>query len=208
VGRSRTVVVQQNAKARPNQMFRFTPCPLSAWDARLICLHVSRRDRSIARMRTFLFLAVLLLAPTASAQTLENLHWLRGCWRTSGGQSVITEVWAAPPMPALVGYSYTTRDGQVRGWEQTRIEMIDGAPTFVAMPGGGAAVRFRLADGILLDDSPEHVAVFENPEHDYPQRLRYVRQGNALTATISRSDGGNPIVFSYRRIRCDRALRP
>lgn len=157
-------------------------------------------------MRPLLFLAALLLAPAAHAQTLEDLHWLKGCWRTQG-DGPITEVWSAPPMPALVGYSYTTRNGQIRDWEQTRIEMIDGAPTFVAMPRGGTPVQFRLVDLVTVDDPPD-TALFENPEHDYPQRLLYVRQGNALTATISRSDGGNPITFNYRRIRCDAALLP
>jgi hypothetical protein len=49
---------------------------------------------------------------------------------------------------------------------------------------------------------------FENPAHDYPQRVSYTRIDNALTATISRIDGTDPITFSYRRIRCAAALRP
>ena len=33
-------------------------------------------------MRTLPFLAALLLSPAANAQTLDDLSWLKGCWRT------------------------------------------------------------------------------------------------------------------------------
>jgi hypothetical protein len=151
-------------------------------------------------MRTFIVLAALLLAPAASAETLENLHWLKGCWRTQGGASVITEVWAAPPMPAMLGYAYTVRDGQLRDWEQTRIELIDGTPTFIAMPRGAPPVRFRMTE------SAANRAAFENPEHDFPQRVEYRREGSALHARVSAGEEGFEI--RYRRIRCTAELRP
>ncbi len=159
-------------------------------------------------MRTLLVLAVLLLAPAAHGQTLEDLHWLKGCWRTTDPGPVITEVWSAPPMPAMIGYSYTTHDGATQGWEAMRIEMIDGAPTFIAMPQGGAPVRFAFAETIYNDDHPDHWAVFENAEHDYPQRVSYRRDGARLTATISKLDRSDAIAFEYRRIRCTANLRP
>lgn len=162
-------------------------------------------------MRMLLFLTALLLAPAASAQTLDDLHWLRGCWRTTGDEPVITEVWSAPPMPAMIGYSYTTRDGETRGWEAMRIELDDGWPVFVGMPSGGDAVRFRFTDEIVLvsERGPNGGgAIFENPDHDYPQRIRYFRRGNVLTATISRIDGSDAIAFEYRRVRCSADLRP
>lgn len=161
-------------------------------------------------MRILVILAALLLAPAARAQTLDDLRWLKGCWRTQGGASVITEVWSAPPMPAMLGYSFTTRDGQIRDWEQTRIEIIDGTPTFIAMPRGGAPVRFRLTSTEFESDTRLHgdSATFENPEHDYPQRVRYARVGDRLTATISRIDGSDVGTFHYRRTSCGASLRP
>lgn len=159
-------------------------------------------------MRIFIILTALLLAPAASAQTLEDLHWLRGCWRTTGDGPVITEVWSAPPMPAMIGYAYTVGEGETQGWEAMRIEMTDGWPVFVGMPSGGDAVRFSFTEAIPLDWEPEHLVVFENAEHDYPQRIRYARQGNRLSAVISRFDGSDAIAFEYRRISCAANLRP
>jgi len=164
-------------------------------------------------MRTFLILAALALAPAAHAQTLDDLTWLKGCWRTeapraaeSGSQT--TEVWIDPPGPALFGYSVTEGEGAVQGWEQMRIDAADGGrPRFVAMPGGGAPVAFAMREQINLDD-PTQIAVFENPAHDYPQRIVYQRDRNRLTATISRIDGGDPYSYEYRRIVCPRSLGP
>jgi hypothetical protein len=153
-------------------------------------------------MRTLVFLAALLLTPAANAQRLEDLHWLKGCWRSDGDGPAITEVWLAPPMPALIGYAYTMEDGALLGWEQTRIEVIDGLPHFIAMPNGGAPVRFPMTQ------TEAGRVTFENPEHDFPQRVSYARTADRLSAEISRLDGANAIAFTYRRIRCPANLRP
>jgi hypothetical protein len=160
-------------------------------------------------MRFIALFAALLLSPAAKAQTLADLAWLKGCWRTQDEGPVVTEVWLAPPMPALLGYSYTIREGQVQGWEQTRIEIIDGAPHFIAVPNGGPPVRFRLRDmAIHVDEPAAEAAIFENPQHDYPQIVQYRRIGNQLIATIAKLDGSDAFTFTYRRIRCDASLRP
>jgi hypothetical protein len=169
-------------------------------------------------MRTLIILAAFALAPPAQAQSLDDLTWLKGCWRTeapreaeSGSQT--TEVWVDPPGPALFGYSYTEGEGEVQGWEQMRIDAADGGhPRLVAMPGGGAPVAFRMRehDDVLHLGArqPDGVASFVNPEHDYPQSILYVRFGNRLSATISRADGSDPYTYEYRRISCSAALRP
>ena len=164
-------------------------------------------------MRAVLILIALTCAPPTHAQTLDDLTWLKGCWRTeapreaeTGAQT--TEVWLDPPGPFMVGYSFTEGEGAVQGWEHMRIDAADGGrPRFVASPGGAAPVAFRMAETITLDDS-EHIAVFENAEHDYPQRITYDRRGNRLTATISKIDGSDPYTYAYRRFTCPAALRP
>jgi hypothetical protein len=164
-------------------------------------------------MRTLLLIAALALTlgPAAGAQTLADLRWLKGCWRSQGAGPEVTEVWIAPPAPVMLGYSYTIGEGEVQGWERARIEMIDGWPHFVAMPGGAPAVRFRQVEPdslVQLDDLPDHIAWFSNPDHDYPQHVVYTRTGNMLRAFISRENGADRISFEYRRIRCPADLRP
>lgn len=154
-------------------------------------------------MKHAVFAAALMFAPLAHAQSLADLGWLKGCWRTQDDQGPsITEVWVAPPMPAMLGYSYTERGGAVLAWEQTRIEMIDGWPHFVAMPEGAPPVRFR-----MRTPGERNRVWFDNPEHDFPQTVSYAREGDTLTASVA---GGaeSDVTFVYRRISCAASLRP
>lgn len=176
----------------------------------------SRLIAALARMRALVFLLALAVAFPAHAQSLADLAWLKGCWRTQAPREAesgarITEVWNAPPGPAMFGYSFTEGEGEIQGWEQMRIEMIDGAPTFIAMPNGGAPVRFRMIpveDRQIYGLRPDGDAAFANPTHDFPQLITYTLFGNRLRAMISRTDGGDAIIFEYRRISCTSELRP
>ena len=159
-------------------------------------------------MRALALIAALVLSPAASARTLDDLDWLKGCWRSDGAGPEITEVWLAPPMPALLGYAYTIEDGELEGWEQTRVELSEGAPVFVAMPMGGEPVRFRSVGPGEGAAGNARSIMFENREHDYPQWILYERQGDRLTARIGRVDWANAMTFRYRRIACGGALRP
>lgn len=153
-------------------------------------------------MRTLLLLAALATAPLAQAHTIDELDWMKGCWRTEVEGQEITEVWTAPPAPVMLGTAITRRDGAVF-WEQMRIEERDGALALIAMPGGAAPVRFEMTE---MGDN--HI-VFENPNHDYPRRIVYTRMDRMLTARV---DSGLPHVlgeaFAYRRISCPRAFLP
>jgi hypothetical protein len=43
--------------------------------------------------------------------------------------------------------------------------------------------------------------VFADPGHDYPQRIRYAREGDRMTAEISLMDGSRGQGFAFRRCR-------
>ena len=60
---------------------------------------------------------------------------------------------------------------------------MDGGARSVPMPGGGPPIEFPLvAQG-------ERSIEFANPAHDFPQRIRYWREGDRLHAEISLLDG-------------------
>jgi hypothetical protein len=148
----------------------------------------------------------VVASSSAQAQTIEDLAWLKGCWRDGEAASgrATSEVWLAPPMQALVGYGFTTNGaGRTVFWEQMRIEARAGAPlAFVAMPMGAAPVRFD-----LIESGPQRV-VFENLAHDDPNRIAYARAGDVLTATVSTTGRPNPLVFHYEHVPCGESLAP
>jgi len=43
--------------------------------------------------------------------------------------------------------------------------------------------------------------VFENRDHDYPQRIRYWREGEVLMAEISLADGSKPMRWRYLPVK-------
>lgn len=87
-------------------------------------------------------------------------------------------------------------DGDRHGvWEHTRIlRMPDGSLSFYAQPRGAPATEFRLHDRV------SQMVEFANPDHDYPQRVRYWRDGRALKAHISRMDGSDAAEWDYAPI--------
>ncbi|MDO9369598.1 MAG: DUF6265 family protein [Sphingopyxis sp.] len=138
-------------------------------------------------------MAVLLVA-AAPAATLDDLGWLAGDWASEAGERWTEESWSPPRGGMMIGHSRSGRGPVLREFEFLRIAAgADGTPAYIAQPQGGAAVAFALVrhDGTS--------ATFENPAHDYPQRIHYVRDGEVLTATISAIDGSQARRWTYRR---------
>jgi hypothetical protein len=46
---------------------------------------------------------------------------------------------------------------------------------------------------------PASSVTFENPQHDYPQRIAYTATKSGLAATISRMDGSRPTQYTWDR---------
>ena len=96
----------------------------------------------------------------------------------------------------MLGVSQTVRPDRTE-FEFLRIERAAGQVEYVAQPSGRPPTRFRMSDA-----SATH-AEFSNPEHDFPQRIRYAREGDLLRAELS---GGNPvrrIEFRFRKVGCE-----
>lgn len=138
-------------------------------------------------------LAVALVAASPAA-TVDDLGWLAGDWVSEAGERWTEERWTPPRAGLMLGVSRSGRGEELREYEYIRISRgDDGAIAYIAMPQGGAPVAFRLAR------HHGNSATFENPAHDYPQRIAYVRDGDTLTATISAIDGSKPRRWTYRR---------
>lgn len=130
--------------------------------------------------------------------------WIEGRWCAQQGADQVDEYWLPPVAGAAQGLSRTVRNGRVVGFEFMRIETRDGVPTFLAQPQGRAETAFpRTAGGVDW-------VRFENPVHDFPDRIEYRRDGDALQAAIEgpgRTSGARArVTFEYRR--CGDATPP
>lgn len=161
-----------------------------------------------AHMPSMLPLLVLLAgsADTTAQQprtdAAQRLEWLSGCWAGSmPGGLFYEETWLPPRANSLFGVSRTTRDGRVTGHEFLRIVQEQDALVYLAHPSGQQPARFPLTE------SSDTMVVFANPQHDFPQVIRYRRRGaDSLHARVegpARSGGTRAIDFPMARVRCE-----
>lgn len=142
-----------------------------------------------------------LAAAPLSAQPVEQMAWLAGCWRGQFGESGTVEQWLPPAGGTMLGVSRTVRQGRTTEFEFMRLQQLpDGTLAFQPQPGGRPPTVFRLLS------LGEQEAVFENPAHDFPQRIRYARpEESRLLASIEGFRNGTPrrVEFAFVRGRCD-----
>ena len=146
-------------------------------------------------MRTFPLLAALALfsAPLAAQDTNALPSWMAGAWVMQDGASWADEFWTNPRGGIMIGSARTGFGPDLKSWEAMRIvRKPDGSISLFAQPQGAPASEFP------MERMSEQAIDFANPAHDYPQRIRYWRQGQLLMAEISKEDGSQAMRFHFR----------
>lgn len=136
---------------------------------------------------------------SAQSTGVARLAFLQGCWEASTAQGQVEEQWMAPRGDNMVGFSRTVKDGHLREFELMVVRERDDKLTYDARPMGQSGGVFT---SMLLDEGR---AIFENPVHDFPQRIGYERQGaDALLAWIEGDHEGGlrRFEYPYRRVSC------
>lgn len=146
-------------------------------------------------MRAFGF-AVAMLALAGRGSAAEPApDWMAGSWIETKDQSWAEEYWTLMRGGIMIGASRSGKGEALRDWEHLRITRdADGGMTYWALPGGADAVPFKMTS------SSANEIVFANPAHDYPQRIRYWREGKMFNAEISLADGSKTVRWSYARM--------
>ena len=140
-------------------------------------------------------LFALALATAPPQARVDDLGWMSGRWEMAAGERWTEEVWSAPRGGAMIGYSRSGQGEAVREFEFIRIEAgADGVPVYLASPGGRAPPT-----GFRLIEADATSAAFANPGHDFPQLIRYRRNGDEMIATISAGDGSNATSWTLNR---------
>jgi len=140
-----------------------------------------------------IMMAAALAAAQADGPEQPDLDWLAGYWLSCEDGVEVAETWSARRGGIMLGTSITVGDDAF-SWEQMRIEAEPEGLVFHAQPRGQAPAAFRLARG-----GPNE-AVFENPAHDFPQRVIYRRDGDRLTGRIEGGSGSRAqaVEWHYR----------
>jgi hypothetical protein len=133
--------------------------------------------------------------------SLSAVAWMTGCWKAEGKEAGSGETWLVPAGGTMLGVGRTVKAGKTVGFEFMQIRMnADDKLVFIALPSGQRETTF-VASTLTQD-----VVAFENPSHDFPQRVIYRRTGaETMVARIEGSRDGvtRGIDFPMRRAECE-----
>ncbi|MDB5146484.1 MAG: hypothetical protein JWQ57_504 [Mucilaginibacter sp.] len=117
------------------------------------------------------------------ATPIAQAKWLIGSWKNQSAKTLDIETWKKLDDSTFLGRSYSLAGTDTVSSEHIRIEQHAGKlyyiPT-VKNQNDGKAVTFTLTSA-----NNQHL-VFENPEHDFPQKITYTQiNKDSLVAEIS-----------------------
>ena len=103
-----------------------------------------------------------------AAPTISALAWMAGSWGGTADGVTSEEHWTSADGGGLVGMHKDVKAGKMTGFEFLRVE-VDAQQRicYVSMPGGAPPTSFCAVE------VGERRVVFENREHDFPQRILY-----------------------------------
>ena len=114
---------------------------------------------------------IALILACAGARAAELPAWIAGHWTATTGKLTTEEVWLAPAGDLMVGAGRTV-GAKGAFFEFMRIEARGDTLYFIAQPRGAAPTEFK---SIKVEAD---TVVFENLQHDFPQRVIYRRAGD------------------------------
>lgn len=124
---------------------------------------------------------------------IARAAWLAGTWVMGDAGDLTEEHWLPPRGDSMMAVSRTVSGGRLAWFETVVLRETPAGLVFEAHPSGQPGGSFP---AVTVTDS---LLVFENPEHDFPQRIGYRRSadGGGLEAWIE--GGGRRVEFAYRK---------
>jgi len=154
-------------------------------------------------IRTVAWIALLLGAASAAepppAAKIGQVSWLAGCWEMKTAKGTVEEHWMAPRGGCMINTGRTVRADTLFEYEQVVLREKDGRLAYEAHPSGQPSATF------LSSEVTDSTVVFENPQHDFPQRVGYRRAGaDSLIGWIDSTLGGKArkVEFPMHRAAC------
>lgn len=140
------------------------------------------------------------VAEVSKYQELKKVDWLLGSWQKHSSKGILTESWQKLNDSTLVGQSNFVSDNDTISSEIIRLEQRNGKLYYIPTVLGqneGKAIIFALTS---LTDS---TVTFENPVHDFPQKIEYwfqrpdslIAEGSSMAGELKKS-----IVFRMKRV--------
>ncbi|NNT72991.1 hypothetical protein HKT18_12250 [Flavobacterium sp. IMCC34852] len=153
-------------------------------------------------IKPFLLIASLTLLVSCQNKSdkqfekLEKMNWLIGQWENTTPEGYLTETWSKTNDSTFLGQTYfiINKKDTVHNESIVLTQVNDDLiyrPT-VKGQNNDEPVDFKLTSEV------ENVFSFENPKHDYPQKIVYKKVNDkSLIATITGKQQGKTSTESY-----------
>jgi hypothetical protein len=151
-----------------------------------------------------ILLTILLLSTGVFAQNaFDKVSWLTGCWGGDmNGGAKYEECWTSPRANFMQGSGRMIKGEKIMMREHITIEK-EGDDIVMYILGYGEKLKPEEQGtiGFKLVKSSKTELVFENPKHDYPQRVVYTKdkKGN-IVARIEMMDGTKSMKFPMNNL--------
>jgi len=131
--------------------------------------------------KVILLISIFVLNINSRGTSMDKLLWIVDNWVSVNDSPGVKsyEEWVKISDDLYEGSSRTEKDGKVTFSEKLKIENTPEGIFYVAdVKHNTAPVRFKLTE---VNDT---LAVFENPEHDFPKKITYSLEEGNLHAWI------------------------
>tara|TARA_R110001592_G_scaffold111529_4_gene308998 strand:- start:147 stop:623 length:477 start_codon:yes stop_codon:yes gene_type:complete len=146
-----------------------------------------------------LFVVVLIFITSCTPKetiNLNQLNWLLGSREMVAGNNLIIETWEQENDTLFIGKSYNVTQYDTTLTETIQIIQKENIIYYIPLvfdQNVGEPVLFE-----LISEHSEQL-IFENKEHDFPNRICYYKDGENINAWIE--GGDNKIDFYFIKTR-------
>lgn len=129
---------------------------------------------------------------------LEIAEWLLGSWENNSEQGRMTETWIKDNENAYTAKTYFIVGQDTVFRELSKLEETgDNLQCVISVEGQNdeKPVTFTMTS------QDERSMVFENPTHDFPQKITYEQKGDSVIAVISGKQEGKPAKERFAMVR-------
>jgi hypothetical protein len=139
--------------------------------------------------------------PARSFSEIKKAEWLLGKWRGSSAQGMAVESWDLEGDSSYAGKSYFIVGKDTVSSESIRLVQEAGTVFYIPTvkdQNNGQPVRFSMTS------STNDQLAFENPAHDFPQKISYTRvTSDSLVAVVSGKMKGKESAQEFPMKRTD-----
>lgn len=126
---------------------------------------------------------------------LEKAKWFLGNWENVTKESVSKEIWIQKNDSTLFGESFTTVEKDTVFYEQ--MDLVERNDSLICT----ISVKNQNKEkpvSFYLTQSTDNKMVFENPKHDFPNKIEYNKVGNdSIFAKIYGTENGKPTSIDF-----------